>query len=198
MGITLPELPDDLLLDECRKGNTKAFDVLFNRYSGKLYHYALKYTSDEARAEEAMMDLMLWVWEKREQLPADIQFASYLFRAMKNAVIKIVTRRQGRTIPLEHIEEQLTTGAYEAGSRVACNELNNAYQQQLDQLSSQRQKVFILSRHNNLSHAEIAKEMNLSPFTVKNHIKASLSHFRDHLKDYADISTLILLCCMLG
>ncbi len=192
MGLTLPELPDNSLLEECRKGNTKAFDVLFDRYSGKLYNYALKYIKDDALAEETMMDLMVWVWEKRHQLDPDIQFAPYIFRAMKNAVIKIMTRHSNRTVPLEFIEDQYTTEST-ADSRLHHSQLSNAYHEKLDELSKQRQKVFKMSRHEDLSHAEIAREMNLSRFTVKNHIKASLSYFRDQLKDYMDITTLLFL-----
>lgn len=192
MGLNLPELSDISLLEECKKDNTRAFDVLFDRYSGKLYNYALKYIKNDALAEETMMDLMVWVWEKRHQLDPDIQFAPYIFRAMKNAVIKVMTRHSNRTVPLEFIEDQYTTGST-ADSRLHHNQLSNAYYEKLDELSTQRQKVFKMSRHEDLSHAEIARKMNLSRFTVKNHIKASLSYFRDHLKDYMDISTIIFL-----
>ncbi|WP_343303453.1 RNA polymerase sigma-70 factor [Chitinophaga niabensis] len=195
MALTLPELSDKLLLEKCREGNTKAFDVLFDRYSAKLYHYALKYIKDEAVAEESMMDLMLWVWEKRHQLDPDIQFAPYIFRAMKNAIIKVLTRKPFVTYSFDDLSPDLSTSmAYNADHRIQVNELSGIYLEKLDELSRQRKIVFKMSREDNLSHAEIAKEMNLSLSTVKNHIKASLSHFRHHLKDYVDITTVILLC----
>jgi RNA polymerase sigma-70 factor (ECF subfamily) len=190
MRLTLPEQSDVYLLEECRKNNTRAYDVLFERYSGKLYHYALKYIRNEAQAEEAMMDLMFWLWDKRQQLDPDIQLAPYLFRAMKNAVIKVLTRHQSQTVPLDHAPE---TGIEDAGHRLHENELTEFYHEKLNGLSQQRQKVFILSRHDDLSHAEIAREMNLSLFTVKNHIKASLTYFRAELKDHMDITGIIIL-----
>ena len=188
MRLPLPKQSDVLLLEECRKGNHRAYDVLFDRYSGKLYRYALKYIKNEALAEEAMMDLMFWLWDKRHQLDPDIQLSAYLFRAMKHAIIKVVTRQQGRTVPLDFAGEPF---AEDADSRIHHSELHDAYNEKLGELSQQRQKVFRLSRHENMSHAEIAREMNLSLFTVKNHIKASLSYFRTHLKDHI-VSLLIL------
>ncbi|RFS21709.1 hypothetical protein DVR12_13680 [Chitinophaga silvatica] len=184
MRLSLPELSDVLLLEECRKDNTRAYDVLFDRYSGKLYNYALKYIRDEARAEEAMMDLMFWLWDKRHQLAPDVQLAPYLFRAMKHAIIKVLTRNQSQTVPLDFAGD---AAIEDAGNRLRETELTALYHEKLNALSLQRQKVFRLSRHNNMSHAEIAKEMNLSLFTVKNHIKASLTYFRSELKDYIDI-----------
>jgi RNA polymerase sigma-70 factor (family 1) len=187
MGLSLPEQSDVILLSECREGNTKAFDVLFDRYSGKLYHYAFRYIRNEALAEEAMMDLMFWLWDKRQQLPADIQLAPYLFRAMKHAVIKILTRRQEQTVSLDFANDPYTD---DADNRIRRSELQEVYHEKLNALSQQRQKVFKLSRHDDKSHAEIAEELNLSLFTVKNHIKASLSYFREELKD---ITTLLIL-----
>jgi RNA polymerase sigma-70 factor (family 1) len=181
MRLTLPEQSDVLLLEECKNDNTRAFEVLFERYSGKLYHYALKYVKNEAQAEEAMMDLMFWLWDRRHQLPPDIQLSAYLFRAIKNAVIKIMTRQQDRTIPLDLAGDPY---ADNADNHIYHAELQEVYDEKLQELSLQRQRVFRLSRHENMTHAEIAREMNLSLFTVKNHIKASLSYFRDHLKDY--------------
>ncbi|RBL89436.1 sigma-70 family RNA polymerase sigma factor [Chitinophaga flava] len=189
MRLPLPEQSDVLLLEECRKDNTKAYDILFDRYSGKLYNYALKYIRDEVKAEEAMMDLMFWLWDKRHELAPDVQLAPYLFRAMKHAVIKVMTRHQTQTVPLDFADD---TATEDAGNRLRETELTALYHEKLSALSQQRQKVFRLSRHNNMSHAEIAKEMNLSLFTVKNHIKASLTYFRSELKDYIDISGVLI------
>ncbi|WP_109699388.1 RNA polymerase sigma factor [Chitinophaga deserti] len=196
MGFPITEQSDQVLLEACRNGNSRAFDVLFDRYSGKLYHYGLKYIEDEHQAEEAMLDVMLWLWQKCGQLPADVQLASYLFRAMKNAVVRIVTRQRRQTVPLALLGDSEPAGAFNADSRIRQRQLETAYLNELAQLSGQRQTAFRLSRQDELTHLEIARKMNLSPFTVKNHIKASLSHFRDQLKDYADISTVIVICIL--
>lgn len=190
---TLQELSDNMLLEECRQNNVKAYDVLFDRYSARLYHYALKYIREEAVAEETMMDVMVWIWEKRHQLDRDIRLAPYLFRAIKNAVIKVMTRKSPAILPLdETFDNPLSSSPYEADHLIHCHELRETYEEKLGELSRQRQLVFRLSRQENMSHAEIAKETNLSLFTVKNHIKASLSHFRQHLKDHMDTISILV------
>lgn len=196
MGFTLADQTDNFLLGECRKGNSRAFDELFERYSAKLLHYGLKYIDDGHQAEEAMLDVMLWLWQKCHQLPDDVQLAPYLFRAMKNAVVRTVTRQRRQTVPLDGLGETLPAGAYEADGRIRRQQLETAYLAELGQLSEQRQKAFRLSRQEQLSHGEIARQMNLSPFTVKNHIKACLTQFRERLKDYADFSTVIVNCIL--
>ncbi|RAJ08742.1 RNA polymerase sigma-70 factor (ECF subfamily) [Chitinophaga skermanii] len=196
MALHLHGQPDEFLLRACSEGNTKAFDVLFERYAKKLYHYAFKYLGDHAVAEEIMMDVMVYTWEKRKQIDPNIPFAPYVFKAIKHAVIKVLTRKPVTTVSLDEIMQTTLAGSYNADGRVHESELYAVYEETLDELSEQRKKVYTLSRHEQLSHAEIAKEMNLSLFTVKNHIKASLSHFKDHLKDYVDISTVFFFCML--
>ncbi len=193
MSETLHDLSDYSLLEQCRLNNVKAFEVLFDRYSRRLYNYALNYLQDKGVAEETMMDLMLWVWEKRQQLDPHVQLAPYLFRAMKNAVIKAMTKKSLAILPIEQAYDDETLISPAADNQMDCRELTQAYLDKLDELSPQRQRVFKMSRHEHRSHAEIAQELNLSLFTVKNHIKASLTHFRHHLKDYTDVSMALLM-----
>lgn len=191
--MALKGLSDNNLLKECGKDNLKAFDILFERYSGKLYNYALRYINDEHLAEEAMMDLMLWVWEKRHTLNVEGEFQAYIFRAMKNATIKAIRKKPLYSDPVELFENDAALITVSADHRLNEKEAEIAYLEKLNLLSPQRKRVFQLSREENLSHAEIADSMNISVFTVKNHIKASLSHFREHLKGFAEITTILIL-----
>ncbi len=84
---------DEELLSACSQDHIQAFNVLFDRYSGKLYHYALTYVKDECLAEEAMMDVLTWIWNKRHELTIEGEFKHYIFRAVKNATIKVVRKK---------------------------------------------------------------------------------------------------------
>lgn len=192
-NMALKELSDNNLISECGKDNLKAFDILFERYSSKLYRYALRYINDEHLAEEAMMDLMLWVWEKRHSINIEGEFQSYIFRAMKNATIKTIRKKPLVNEPIELFENDGMFKAQAADHQLIEREVELKYLEKLDMLSPQRKRVFQLSREEKLTHAEIASNMNISVFTVKNHIKASLSHFREHLKDLAEITTALIL-----
>ena len=189
----LKRLSDNNLLDECKKDNLKAFDILFERYSTKLYNYAMRYINDESQAEEAMMDLMLWVWEKRHNLNLEGEFQSYIFRAMKNATIKAIRKKPLILEPIELFENDSRLISSSADYYLIEKEMELAYLEKLDMLSPQRKRVFQLSREENLSHAEIANNMDISVFTVKNHIKAALSHFREHLNGITEITMAFIL-----
>ncbi|HMI03510.1 MAG TPA: RNA polymerase sigma-70 factor [Pedobacter sp.] len=177
-------LTDKELLEYCANDDLKAFNILFDRYSGKIYRYALSYVQDECFAEEAMMDLMFWIWDKRHTLKIQGEVHSYIFRAAKNATIKAIRKKAIALTPIEAIENSITHTSAPADGQLNARELEIKYHMHLDRLSPQRKKVFQMSRENDLSHAEIAADLNISINTVKNHIKSALSHFREQFEDY--------------
>lgn len=186
-------LSDKQLLEECTKDNLSAFNILFDRYFGRLYHYALGYVRDEYFAEEAIMDLMMWVWDKRHTLQIDGEFKPYIFRAAKNATIKAIRKKAVSIAPIEFIENNLSFIAAPADHALDTRELEEKYLSDLDLLSPQRKMVFKMSREGNLTHAEIANDLNISVNTVKNHIKFSLNHFRKQLNNHGDTALTIII-----
>ncbi|WP_449440186.1 RNA polymerase sigma factor [Pedobacter steynii] len=92
-------LPDHELLQRCREGNTRAFDLLFERYFNKLNLFALKYIRQQSITEELIMDLMLKVWEKKDNFQEEGSLGPYLFKALKNSMIDYFRKRSSLQLP---------------------------------------------------------------------------------------------------
>lgn len=184
-------LPDHILIHECRIGNAKAFDILFERYFNKLHFFSLKYLKDRALAEEMVMDLMVKLWEKKEDLTLETSVGPYLFRAMKNAIVDHYRKKGLETVLLEHYHEELYAVS-SAENNLAFEELHQLYQLNLEKLSPQRRRVFEMSRHEQMTYPQIAKSLNLSVKTVESHVSAALVYLRKNLGEYADSAILIL------
>jgi RNA polymerase sigma-70 factor (ECF subfamily) len=58
----------------------------------------------------------------------------------------------------------------------------------VEQLSPQRKKIFLLSRQEGLTRAEIAQHLNLSVNTVNNHLNESLRLVKEYLQNETDSS----------
>ena len=181
-------LTDLQLIEACRNDDVKAFDALFNRYSEKLYRYAMKYINDTVIAEETMLDIMVWVWEKRQELQLKGEFAPYIFSAIRHAVMKAVIKKARYELIHQPEESGQAVAIPAADERVHSLELQILFEQKLALLSPQRKLIFIMSRYENLTHGQIANKLNLSVFTVKNHMKASLKYFRKQLRAYTESS----------
>lgn len=184
------DLPDHLLIQKCREGNSKAFDHLFSRYFSKLYKYTVHHTGNEQLAEELVMDLMLWLWNKRETLEVKGDLSSYLFRAIKNAIYNHYRKIELDTTALELLTvDPVAYGGID--DQLAARELEEHYQLSLAMLTPQRRRVFELSREQDMTYAEIAGHLNLSVKTVEAHVSASLQFMRKRFKNYADLITLV-------
>jgi len=183
-------VPDRTLIDHCKEGNDKAFKELFRRYFNKLYQFSLKYVKDESIAEGLVLDLLLKIWQKSDEIRTDGEIAPYLFTAMKNTLFNHIRKRQEITVSLDFVSEHVMASS-SAVEAFEAKELQFAYSQTLTQLSPQRKKVFVMSREMDMNHKEIAAELKLSVNTVENHISASIRFLRRELQKHTDIALLL-------
>lgn len=177
----------------CQQDDMKAYDELYNRFWEKLYKLGMRYVKDQFVAEELTGDLLFSMWEKRSLLQVD-NLSSYLFKAMHYKCIDTFRKASLSCVPLDQNHEGIldTTGADHI---LLTEEAEAVYRQRLSQLSSQRSKVFELSREYQMSYSEIAKEMNISVSTVEKHMVAALSFLRKEYNEGALFTAFIILSC---
>lgn len=188
---------DEMLLMAIKDGNVQAFDTLFERYAERLHGFALKYVQNPYIAEELMMDVMHWLWQHRESMDNIRQVAPYLFRATRNKVYDHLRKRALPVLSLEDIPDQGRHIAdhFLPSQKMELAELEQSYERSLRSLPSQCQKVFVLSREDQLSHAEISSQLNISTKTVEGHISNALKVMRRNLPSSSQIAYLLLVLC---
>ncbi|MGQ7870462.1 RNA polymerase sigma factor [Sunxiuqinia sp. sy24] len=78
---------DKDLVVKLKSSSSYAFQILFEKYSRKIYHFSLGYLKNKQEAEEIVQDVFLNVWKVREELLVGRSFESYLFTIDKNAIL---------------------------------------------------------------------------------------------------------------
>ena len=145
-----------------RKGDRKAFDTLFLKYYSILCAFGKYYIPIED-AEEVVLDIMTWLWENREFQIIETSLRSYLFVA------------QCVAIPDFYVVEELMAKIEKAVMR-----LPDSYR-----------ITFEMSRYQDKTYKEIAKELNVSIKLVEYRIQQALRLLRVELKDYLPLITII-------
>lgn len=191
MSNKIDVLSDQLLLEKYRNGDAAAYNVLFKRYYDQLYNYAFKNLKESCIAEELTMDVMMGLWKKKGEITVETDLKSYLYRSVKNAIYNHYRRKILPTVSLELVKDQITLTSKEIDYELNSKELEGFYREKISQLSPQRRRVYELSRDENMTYAEIAKDMDLSVNTVENYMVASLSFFRKQLNEHADFTLLM-------
>jgi RNA polymerase sigma-70 factor (ECF subfamily) len=181
---TLKIFPDDNeLVENLRKGDVEAFDLVYEKYAQKLYAFSLKYLKSVEETEELVQSVFLKVWENQQNLKKETSFKSYLFTIAYNEICNLFRRRKYQ----QKFAAETTTENREA-SDVTEDQID--YQSVLQQvemiiarLPEKQKLIFMKSRMEGKSTKEIASELGLSPGTVDNYISEALKFIRSSLKD---------------
>ncbi len=174
---------DNELVEKLQKGDVEAFDLLYDRYSGKLYAFGLRYLKSTDEAEELVQSVFLKLWEHYKDLKKELSFKSFLFTIAYNDICKLFRKRK-------YLQKFIDDSQYENPQSSSETENDIDYQSVLEQVNQiidklpERQKTIILkSRMEEKSTKEIAKELGLSAGTVDNYISESLKIIRAQLKN---------------
>lgn len=184
-----------MLLSLIARGDERAFNLLFERYRNKLYSYLVKVTKSKETAEEATLDVFLKIWNARPVLEEINNFDVFLFRVAHNKALDYIrqaTANHSRQREIITDMEKLVA-TETADQKLLKTDTETAINAVISHLSKQRQEAFRLSREEMLSYDEIARRMNISPYTVRNHITAALSFIRRHLDQGPELASIIVL-----
>ncbi|MEO6686173.1 MAG: sigma-70 family RNA polymerase sigma factor [Dyadobacter sp.] len=176
-------LTDEQLIMRLSEGNKIAFGEIYDRYWYKLFCIAFHQIGTKEEAEELVHDLFESLWNRREE--SNIRhLSSYLVISMKHLITnfiksKITWRKYKEYIILQKIQENTLTE-----NTAEFTDLSQALDNALKKLPEKTSKIFQLSRFENQSVKEIAKELHLSEKAVEYHITKSLKVLKDHLWIY--------------
>lgn len=183
-------MDDEILLDQLQEGNETAYKNLFLKYYSPLSEYASQYIQDP-EAEELVQDLMLYIWEFRNDLYIQSSLKSYLFTATKNrclnAIKKNIYHKQTHNVLYDKLKEQFEDPDY-----YVLNELSENIEKAIWELPENYRETFTLSRFGEMTNTQIATQLGVSVKTVEYRITQSIKILRMKLKDYLPLISFLL------
>jgi RNA polymerase sigma-70 factor (ECF subfamily) len=176
-------------------GDERALERLYKRHFKALGSYGLRVTPNPSLVEDAIQDVFVDLWRRKEHLGNVENVRFYLFRALRNQL-----RRNFRNDVFEEAQDiddfldYLTTLSSEQQSIDHESRLNQteAIQKALSQLSNRQREAVYLRFYQGLSLDEAAELMGVPKQVVKNLLSKSYAILRFSLK-----AVLSLLVCFL-
>jgi RNA polymerase sigma-70 factor (family 1) len=176
------QVPGDYeLVERLHEGDVEAFDLLFEKYSGKLNAFGLKYLRSSVEAEELVQSIFLKIWENHKNLRKESSFKSYLFTIAYNDICKLFRKREYQQKFIDNILYDNSQVSSETEERIDSQSVLERVTQIIDKLPERQRIIFIKSRKEGKATKVIAKEVGLSPGTVDNYISESLKFIRIQL-----------------
>jgi RNA polymerase sigma-70 factor, ECF subfamily len=176
------------LIKKLKEGDHQAYKYIFDHYYALMGAIAFEYVEDYYISQNIVEDVMMSMWEKREQLTISTSVKSYLLTSVRNKCIDYL-RGQSREAEVFSLESEVGSSScyipdQEMFEQIVLSELEEKIEKIIQSMPEECKKVFLLSRYGDKSYTEIADELNISVNTVKYHIKKALNLFREELKDY--------------
>ena len=174
------EISDADAAAEVVRGNREMFEVIVRRHNQRLYRVGMAYLRNHALVEDAMQNSYLKAFLHLGRFRGAAAFATWLTRIMINECLMLL-RRHGREsnppLDLDHDRdpESPTPGAAE---QITLREMKHALEQAIQTLPRNYRAVYMLREVQQLSTAETAACLGLSPAGVK----VTLHRARERLK----------------
>ena len=170
------------MLDRLRKGDTESFRIVFEENAPLFLAFARRLLRDADAAEDVVQNVFMRLWIGRERIDPERGLRNYLLVAVRNEIycylrMAFQARRESQT-PVREPEDS-TLGQ---DSELSARELQQVVDQVVDHMPSRRREIFLLSRRQHLSNAEIARRLGLSVRTVEKHIELALQEIRQVLR----------------
>jgi len=187
---TSQEMVDQKMLAQAARGDQQAFARLYDRLSGPLYSLAVKMLGDVNEAQDALQDVFVQVWRRAAYY--DPAQSSVFGWAMLMARSRIIDRlrargRRLRVVTASTDDNDSTSLAIDASAvqnaadTVGRNDEAMRVRTILDKLPADQRQAIELAFFSELTHHEIAAQLNQPLGTVKARIRRGLLKLRERV-----------------
>lgn len=193
--------PDVRLMLQVRDDNAAAFDELMLRYQNRLVTVLEHLVGRRDQAEDLAQEVFLRVYRARKRYVAGAKFSTWLYTIANHAAANALRSRSRRP------EVNLTTKPTESGSTSVLDkmalaasgamptrqldkaELQDIVRAALQGLSERQRLAVLLNKFEDMSYADIATTMEMSPQAVKSLLSRARLNLKEILEPYLSDGT---------
>lgn len=161
-----------------------ALGQLFDAYVNELLFYGYRISKDVDLIKDSIQDIFVDLWTYRANLNQEVQVKFYLYRCLRNAILKQTENRPGTFLELNDAEQLADPGASPESQWLAAESDTDRSRQVvrlLRHLSVREKEIVSLKYFSGLKIREIASLLELKEQTVANTLQNALVKLRKHL-----------------
>ena len=174
---------DQEILKRLKANDEGAVRWLFSTYFSPLAGVAYRIVQDQDAAKDIVQDVFVRLWTHRDTLQITTSLNSYLRRSVVNASIDHKRRfyeKNKQSLEGQGEWEDVTTTAEE---KLREEDTKQQINRAISTLPERCRLIFILSRYEELTYAQIAEKLDISVKTVENQMTKALKVLKKKLKD---------------
>ncbi len=192
-SIPLRATVDKQVLLRLKEGDEEAFNAIYWKYSAWVYNFVYSLLHDKHLAEDLTQTVFMRIWEGRVLIQPEETFESYLFTIARNLVYKETENQLLSQQMIEIVCKRQKNHDSITEDQIDTDSLRLYIDSLIEQLPPSRKEIYLLSRHNHLSHKEIASRLSISEKTVETQIYRALQFLKRKLSDDSGLIILFAL-----
>ena len=167
-------------------GDEDAFAALVRRHSGGLHRSVARIVLDDEEAWDVVQMAFVRVWQRLDKYNPRWSFSTWLYRIGTNLAIDLVrsraSRQKAHRAGTEH-QLRLVGKTEVTSTRLEHGEVDGILRELVQFLTPQQRSAFILREVEDLETAEVAKILDCSAATVRNHIFQARKTLRREIRN---------------
>ncbi|MEJ6589702.1 MAG: RNA polymerase sigma factor [Crocinitomicaceae bacterium] len=184
-----PKLPDEELLVLMAKGDQRAFDEVYVRYSQPLFGYFMKLLArDKEKCEDMVHDLFAKIIRKPDYFDVNRSFRTWVYSVASNMCKNEYKRMAVRKNVKYDIEPaQFVQSSSDTLKTVHEKSFSDLLHHELSKMDEKHKSVFVLRHFDGFSMKEIAEALEINEGTVKSRLFYATKFLAGALKQFNPI-----------
>jgi len=171
---------DQHIINACKKGDRKAQELLYKKYSALLFGICLRYAKDRVEAQDFLQESLIIVFRDLHQYQPRSALGAWLRKVTVNVCLQQLRKKQN--IFQTHSIEEVCSNSIQEEADIFSRFRERALLQMVQQLPTGYRIVFNLYAIEGYSHQEIAEMLNISASTSKSQLSRAKATLRKLLE----------------
>jgi RNA polymerase sigma-70 factor, ECF subfamily len=167
----MKHLSDQELMRFVQAGDLSPASEIYDRYSGRIYNFALRFLKNAEAAEDATQEVFVKMIRHASQFQGDAKLSTWLFSITANWCRDYLRKADNKSKESDDVLVTLPAPLDQAPDRHLEHRENEIrVQRALQALTPEQREAILLSRYQGLSYAEIAQISGCSEGAVKTRV----------------------------
>jgi RNA polymerase sigma factor (sigma-70 family) len=173
---------DGTLLLQLQQHNEQSIALLMRNHYPSLYNYASRFINDKELIKDAIQEVFISLWQRRDTAGSILSLHYYLLSAVKNKVLKALKKNAGKNESLSFDEQYDFEVEFPIEKNIIEKQLaeENALKLKavMANLSVRQKEIIYLKFYQQLDHGQIADLMDISQQSVYNLLHESIQKLK--------------------
>lgn len=183
MPLSVYRISEEELIKGCRKGDSRAQQLLYERFSSRMYAVCFRYVGNRADAEDVLVTAFTKVFERFSQYRGEGSLEGWIRRVVVNEALTFLRRNRAMFLETDLEEADREPDYHQLADQLEAEDLLRM----IGRLPPGYRMVFNLYAIEGYSHQEIAQQLGISENTSKSQLSRARTYLQKMLAEYEKV-----------